>query len=104
MQKADGTPVIARLAWAAAAAIALCACGEEPAADGIAQAARPSPPPAPETTSYEVAIAIAAANRNRALEHCDSLAGSGRRRCRAEVQSDWEIARAALEDLRGDRG
>jgi hypothetical protein len=54
--------------------------------------------------SYEVAIAIAAANRNRALEQCAALPAAGRSRCRAEVQSDWDVARAALEDLRGDQG
>jgi hypothetical protein len=98
-------PVSRRVrAAGAVAALALSACGSGPAGDQIAQAARPAPPDGPTRMSYEVAIAIAAANRNRALEQCAALPAAGRSRCRAEVQSDWDVARAALEDLRGDQG
>lgn len=93
--------------WMAALALAaamLCGCAESPADEAIEQAAQPAPEPAPETMSYEVAIAIAAANRNRAFEQCAARPAAERRRCRSEIESEWDAARAELEDLRGDRG
>lgn len=57
-----------------------------------------------DTMSYEVSIAIAAANRKRALRDCEERASDERPRCRSEVESDWDIAKAALADLRGDQG
>jgi ABC-type uncharacterized transport system auxiliary subunit len=94
----------ARVAGAAAAAVVLCGCGYGAADEEIQEAARPVAAEEPAAMSYEVAIAIAAANRNRALEQCAALPAAERGRCRAEVQSDWDVAQAALKDLRGDQG
>lgn len=91
-----------RSACAIAAIAVLPACDRGPAADEIAEAAQPAPAEAPAEMSYEVAIAIAAANRNRALEGCEAWPPADRHRCRLEVLADWEVARAGLEDLRGD--
>jgi ABC-type uncharacterized transport system auxiliary subunit len=88
----------------ALAAAVLCGCAESPTDEVIEQAARPSPEPAPEGMSYEVAIAIAAADRNRAFEQCAARPAAERPRCRTQVQAEWDAARAALEDLRGDQG
>lgn len=96
-------PSEARWVLTLAAAI-LCGCAESPTDEAIEQAAQPSPEPAPEAMSYEVAIAIAAANRNRGFEQCAARPASERRRCRSGIESEWDAARAELEDLRGDRG
>lgn len=95
---------LARGLAAGAIAALLCGCAESPPEQAIEQAARPEPEPAPEEMSYEVAIAIAAANRNRAFESCDAQPAALRGRCRADIQSEWDAARAALEGLRGDQG
>lgn len=98
-------PSEARLPVALAAAAALlCGCAESQTDEAIEQAAQPVPEPAPETMSYEVAIAIAAANRNRALERCEARPAAERRRCRSAIETEWDAARSALEDLRGDQG
>lgn len=93
--------------WTSALALAaalLGGCAESPTDEAIEQAAQPSPQPAPEAMSYEVAIAIAAANRKRAFEQCAARPAAERRRCRSEIESEWDAARAELEGLRGDRG
>jgi ABC-type uncharacterized transport system auxiliary subunit len=94
----------ARVAGAAAAAVVLCGCGYGAADEEIQEAARPVAAEEPAAMSYEVAIAIAAANRNRALEQCEARPAGARRECRAGVLADWDVAQAALEDLRGDQG
>jgi len=76
--------------------------GCDPAPRAMQADQRPLPS-ATGTTSYEVAIAIAAANRNRAFRECDDRSAPERNPCRAEIESQWDIAKAALEDLRGDQ-
>lgn len=88
----------------AVTAALLCGCMQSPPEEAIGQAARQPPEPAAGATSYEVAIAIVTANRNRALEQCDARPAAERRRCRTEIESEWDAARAELEDLRGDQG
>jgi len=97
-----------------AAVLILAACDETPRsteagslplpAAAVSTASTPvSTDDAFDTTSYEVGIAVAAANRNRALEQCGARPAAERKNCRTEVQSRWEVAKAALEDLRGDQ-
>lgn len=54
-------------------------------------------------SSYEVAIATAAANRKRALEECDRRPEDEREDCSTQVETDWEIAKSAVGDLRGEQ-
>ncbi len=87
----------------------LTACGEaapdpESAALADAMAAMEERQTTSDTMSYEVSIAIAAANRKRALRDCEERAPDERRGCRDEIEADWDIAKAALADLRGDQG
>lgn len=93
------------------AALSLAACGKETTGPESADAARVATTAATEvrqtasdTMSYEVSIAIAAANRKRALRDCEDRAPDERGQCRSEIESDWDIAKAALADLRGDQG
>jgi hypothetical protein len=84
----------------AAALLALSGCGESaPPAPALAEPAAAIA----ETMSYEVAIAIAAADRNRAIRDCGARPELERRTCITVAHANWEIAKAAVDDLRGDQ-
>lgn len=57
----------------------------------------------PAGASYEVTIATGAANRKQALEECNSRPEPEREDCIAQVEADWEVTKAAVEDLRGEQ-
>ncbi|MGE0031629.1 MAG: hypothetical protein AB7T20_10960 [Steroidobacteraceae bacterium] len=89
----------ARLAIAAAL-LSLAGCDE---------ASTPVPAPAhsgtgaPHAMSYEVAIAIAAADRNRAVRECGARPQPERQTCITVADANWETAKVAAGDLRGDQ-
>jgi hypothetical protein len=56
-----------------------------------------------DTPSYEIAIATAAANRNHARAECEKRTTVERVTCLAEVEKQWEAARAALDPSRGQQ-
>jgi hypothetical protein len=66
-----------------------------------------SPPAAPDPgnglvhSSYEVVIASAAANRKKAMAECATRPEAERETCLAQLEADWEVAKAAADDLRG---
>ncbi len=101
----NGVGAAATMAAVLALGLALAGCGEEPSATVDAPPAPPPPVTAepPAEMSYEVAIAIAAANRNRDLKQCAAGAAPDRKDCEAKVASEWEVAKASLEDLRGNQ-
>ena len=76
---------------------------------GCDESATPAPVPAevaappPQAMSYEVAIAIAAADRNRAIRECGTRPEPERETCITVARANWDIAKAAVDDLRGDQ-
>ena len=76
---------------------------------GCDEAATPAHVPAetgagaPESMSYEVAIAIAAADRNRAIRDCAARPEQERETCMTVAHANWDIAKSAADDLRGDQ-
>lgn len=84
----------------AAALLSLAGCDE--AATPAAAPAETAAPPA-QAMSYEVAIAITAADRNRAIRECGARPEPERETCITVARANWDIARAAVDDLRGDQ-
>ncbi len=82
----------------AAALLSLAGCDE-----AAAPAPAPIAAPSPQEMSYEVAIAIAAADRNRAIRDCGTRPEPERETCMTVARANWDIARAALDGLRGDQ-
>ena len=76
---------------------------------GCDEAAAPAPEPAeiatlpPQEMSYEVAIAIAAADRNRAVKDCGARPEPERDTCITVADANWDAAKKAIDDLRGDQ-
>lgn len=76
---------------------------------GCEEAATPAPvlaetgAGAPQAMSYEVAIAIAAADRNRAIRECGARPEPERETCITVARANWDIAKAAVDDLRRDQ-
>ncbi|MGH8251976.1 MAG: hypothetical protein ACREVI_15005 [Steroidobacteraceae bacterium] len=63
----------------------------------------PDPDDAMDGASYEVGIATAAANRKRAHEQCELRPETERDACNAGVEADWDVAKATVDDLRGEQ-
>lgn len=90
-----GRPVRSAIA---AALLSLAGC------NGTEAPARAEARTAPaQAMSYEVAIAIATADRNRAVEECGVRPEPERATCVTVARANWDAARAALDDLRGDQ-